>query len=231
MWWAVSNGWNPVPLMFDKTKTYQTNSTCYYWNCLVFYSPRYIFKLPLGLKYNKSLHYLFLFNTIFISHPVSYSVLPIIKSHVSLFMMLSHQQSSISPMPWYTWNTPNQSINQSINQSYTDIEPWHNIYKKSMSFLYLIKILSFTSKKHFWPKTKYMHTFILLSNKCGHRNVLSKRQVWMSIFHIINFKKKKIMDTGVLDFFNKKLILDYYFCLKSDPVFLFQIFIIAIQGI
>ena len=27
--------------------------------------------------------------------------------------------------------------------------------------------------------------------KCGHRNVLSKRQVWMSIFHIINFKKKK----------------------------------------
>ena len=26
-------------------------------------------------------------------------------------------------------------------------------------------------------------------NKCGHRNVLSKRQVWMSIFHIINLKK------------------------------------------
>jgi hypothetical protein len=53
--------------------------------------------------------------------------------------------------------------------------------------------------------------------------VLSKRQVWMSIFHI-NFKKK-FMDTGVVDFFNKKLILDYYFCLKSGPVFLFQIFI------
>ena len=35
----------------------------------------------------------------------------------------------------------------------------------------------------------------------------------MSIFHIINF--------------NKKLILDFYFCLKSGPVFLFQIFIIA----
>ena len=30
------------------------------------------------------------------------------------------------------------------------------------------------------------------------------------------------MDTGVLDFFDKKLILDY-----SDPVFLFQIFMIA----
>ena len=65
-------------------------------------------------------------------------------------------------------------------------------------------------------------------NKCGHRNVLSKRQVWISIFHIINFKKKKIMDTGVLDFFFiKKIILDYYFCLISGPVFLFQIFIIA----
>jgi hypothetical protein len=35
------------------------------------------------------------------------------------------------------------------------------------------------------------------------------------------------MDTEVLDLFNKKLILDYYFCLQSDPVFLFQIFIIA----
>jgi hypothetical protein len=35
------------------------------------------------------------------------------------------------------------------------------------------------------------------------------------------------MDTGVLDYFNKKLILDYYFCLKSGPVFLFQIFIIT----
>ena len=41
---------------------------------------------------------------------------------------------------------------------------------------------------------------LLSINKCGHRNVLSKRQVWMSIFHIINFKKK-IMYTGVLDFF------------------------------
>ena len=69
---------------------------------------------------------------------------------------------------------------------------------------------------------------LFIKNKCGHRNVLSKRQVWISIFHIINFKKKKIMDTGVLDFFFiKKIILDYYFCLISGPVFLFQIFIIA----
>jgi hypothetical protein len=44
---------------------------------------------------------------------------------------------------------------------------------------------------------------------------------------LLTLKKKKIMGTGVLDFFNKKIILDYYFCLKSVPVFLFQIFIIA----
>ena len=46
-------------------------------------------------------------------------------------------------------------------------------------------------------------------------------------YFILLTLKKKIMDTGVLDYFNKKLILDYYFCLKSGPVFLFQIFIIA----
>ena len=67
-----------------------------------------------------------------------------------------------------------------------------------------------------------------VGNKCGHRNVLSERQVWMSIFHIINFKKKEIHGhRGPGFFFNKKLILYYYFCLKSGPVFLFQIFIIA----
>ena len=66
------------------------------------------------------------------------------------------------------------------------------------------------------------HINIFLYNKCGHGNVLSKRQVWMSVFHIINFKKK-IMDTGSWIFFNKKLIMDYYFRLESSPVFLFQI--------
>ena len=51
---------------------------------------------------------------------------------------------------------------------------------------------------------------------------------------LLTLRKKEFMDTGVLDFFNKKLILDYYFCLKSGPVFIFQIFIIALspsQGI
>ena len=47
-------------------------------------------------------------------------------------------------------------------------------------------------------------------------------------YFILLTLKKKIMDTGVLDFFNKKLILDYYFCLKSGPVFLFQIFIVTV---
>jgi hypothetical protein len=36
-----------------------------------------------------------------------------------------------------------------------------------------------------------------------------------------------LLTLGVLDFFNKKLILDYYFGLMSGPVFVFQIFIIA----
>jgi hypothetical protein len=34
------------------------------------------------------------------------------------------------------------------------------------------------------------------------------------------------MDTGSWIYFDKKLILDFYFCLKSGPVYLFQIFII-----
>jgi ankyrin repeat protein len=27
-----------------------------------------------------------------------------------------------------------------------------------------------------------------------------------------------LLDTGVLDFFNKKLILDFYFCIKADAI-------------
>ena len=46
-------------------------------------------------------------------------------------------------------------------------------------------------------------------------------------YFILLSLKKKILDTGSWIFFNRKLILDYYFCLKSGPVFLFQIFIIA----
>ena len=45
--------------------------------------------------------------------------------------------------------------------------------------------------KHTFKKIFFSLKQVLPEGKCGHRNVLSKRQVWMSIFHIINFKKKK----------------------------------------
>jgi hypothetical protein len=50
---------------------------------------------------------------------------------------------------------------------------------------------------------------LLLMYKCGHRNVLSKRQVWMSIFHIINFKKKSWKQGS------------WYFLIKTHPGLLF----------
>ena len=46
-------------------------------------------------------------------------------------------------------------------------------------------------------------------------------------FILLTLKKKNHGHRGPGFFFNKKLILDYYFCLKSGPVFLFLIFIIA----
>ena len=46
-------------------------------------------------------------------------------------------------------------------------------------------------------------------------------------FILLTLKKNKIRGHRGPGFFNKNLILDYYFCLKSGPVFLFQIFIIA----
>jgi hypothetical protein len=49
----------------------------------------------------------------------------------------------------------------------------------------------------------------------------------MSIFHTINLEKTIHGHSGLGFFFNKKLILDYYFCLMSGRVLLFQIFIIV----
>ena len=46
---------------------------------------------------------------------------------------------------------------------------------------------------------------ILYINKYGHRNVLSKRQVRVSIFHIINLKKKKKWTQGSWIFLIKDL--------------------------
>jgi hypothetical protein len=54
---------------------------------------------------------------------------------------------------------------------------------------------------------------------------------FLFIFSLIpvyfQLKKNNSWTQGSWIFFNKKLILDYYFCLKSGPMFLFQIFIIA----
>ena len=55
-----------------------------------------------------------------------------------------------------------------------------------------------------------------------------KSKCGFQYFILLTYKKKKKSWTqGSWIFFNENLILDYYFCLKSGPVFLFQIFIIA----
>ena len=43
-------------------------------------------------------------------------------------------------------------------------------------------------------------------------------------FILLTLKRNQNRGHGGPGFFNKKLILDYYFCLMSGPVFLFQIF-------
>jgi hypothetical protein len=50
---------------------------------------------------------------------------------------------------------------------------------------------------------------VLPEGKWGHRNVLSKRQVWMSIFHIINLKKKNHGHRGP-GFINLLLMIQFY---------------------
>jgi hypothetical protein len=108
-----------------------------------------------------------------------------------------------------------------------EVETSHHLIFIRLYFTLTILITE-DDHNHFFLTIATQLGFFFITYKCGHRNVLSKRQVLMSIFLFINLKKKKkIMDTGVLEIFNKKLILDYYFCLKSGPVFLFQIFIIA----
>ena len=84
------------------------------------------------------------------------------------------------------------------------INPFHYVMflNELLSLFRILYNQYFTSDDFILPTLAIMF-FILINYKCGHRNVLSKRQVWMSIFHIINFKKKKIVDTGVLDFLIK----------------------------
>ena len=57
------------------------------------------------------------------------------------------------------------------------------------------------------------------TQKCA----VQKESVDVNISYYLTLKKKNSWTQGSWIFFNKKLILDYYFCLKSGPVFLFQI--------
>ena len=55
----------------------------------------------------------------------------------------------------------------------------------------------------------------------------SKGKCGCQYFILLPLKKKNHGHRDHGFFFSKKIIMDYYFCLKSGPVFLFQIFIIA----
>ena len=68
-----------------------------------------------------------------------------------------------------------------LQQSWTPYSIWINQYLWIEKYGIIYPSFPFIYKQQVLPE-----------GKCGHRNVLSKRQVWMSIFHIINFKKKKI---------------------------------------
>jgi hypothetical protein len=72
-----------------------------------------------------------------------------------------------------------------------------------------------------------MNYYFFLYTSVDTEMCCSKGKCGCQYFIFINLKKKKSWTQGPGFFFNKKLILDYYFCLKPGPVFLFQIFIIA----
>ena len=68
-----------------------------------------------------------------------------------------------------------------LARNHNNVSEWSDMYTRGLLFQ--------------WTSTIKMQLSVLVLiflniHKCGHRNVLSKRQVWMSIFHIINFKKK-----------------------------------------
>jgi hypothetical protein len=75
--------------------------------------------------------------------------------------------------------------------------------------------------------------FILIYNKCCLRASVDtemccpKGKCGCQYFILLTLKKKNHGHSGHGSFLNKKLIMDYHFCLKSGPVFLFQICIIA----
>jgi hypothetical protein len=74
-----------------------------------------------------------------------------------------------------------------------------------------------------------------ISRLTPHGKKMHVKEIYVIFIHlfdsgillIIDLNKKNHGHRGPEFFFNKKLILDFYFCLKSGPVFLYQIFIIA----
>ena len=88
-----------------------------------------------------------------------------------------------------------------LKLSRTHLTTGGNIFISGDRYLYYIGKCT-TNYRTIAIETLTLSPYFLFYYKCGHRNVLSKWQVWMSIFHNIN--------------------------LKSGPVFLFQIFIIAL---
>ena len=71
------------------------------------------------------------------------------------------------------------------------------------------------------------YTFFIIITGVDTEMCCPKGKCGCQYFILLTLKRTNFMETGVLDFFNKKLILDYYFCLMSGPVFLFQIFIVT----
>ena len=88
--------------------------------------------------------------------------------------------------------------------------------------------ISFGSVKNIGKKEiYYLKKYLYIITSVDTEMCCPKGKCGCQYFILLTCKKEKNHGHRVLDFFNKKLILDYYFCLKSGPVFLFQILIIV----
>jgi hypothetical protein len=83
--------------------------------------------------------------------------------------------------------------------------PWEGYYDENLSDQLVNAMPGTFSYAQLRCTLYYKFYLFCKQNKCGHRNVLSKRQVWMSIFHIINFKKKNSWTQGSWIFLIKNL--------------------------
>ena len=83
------------------------------------------------------------------------------------------------------------------------------------------------NNRSLWPSSKDTRIYVFPITSVDTEMCCPKGKCGCQYFILLTYKKEKFMDTGYWIFFNKKLILDYYFCLKSGPVILFQFFIIA----